>query len=90
MTTTPVRPARAWPIVVVVSLIVLALVVVLIGPFRFGVLLLAAAVVLGFFLRLLLPTRTAGLLAARSRAVDLAVLAALGVTMTTLAFWIPT
>lgn len=87
--TSSTPPVRQWPLLTVLALIVLALLVVLFGRFRIGITMLAAGVVLAFFLRLLLPTRAAGMLAVRSRTLDLGVLAILGATITVLAFWIP-
>lgn len=85
----PARP-REWPILLVLLVTVVALVVVVAGNFRRGCVVLAGAVVLAFFLRALLPTRAAGMLAVRSRGVDLLVLGALGAAISVLAFWVPT
>jgi len=64
---------------------------VLIGTnhFRRGSVLLAACVVLAFFLRLMLPSLEAGLLAMRSRKADLLVLAVLGLGLGIFSLWVP-
>jgi len=69
--------------------VVASLVIVAVDTFRLGSLVLAASVLLAFVLRLVLPTDRVGLLAVRSRTVDLVVLGALGVTLTVFALWVP-
>jgi Protein of unknown function (DUF3017) len=81
---------REWPTIVVLGVVIVAMAVVLTGRFRPGCVVLAGAVVLAFFLRLLLPRRDIGMLAVRSRAVDLGVLGALGTAVSVLAFLVPT
>ncbi|TAK71343.1 MAG: DUF3017 domain-containing protein [Actinomycetota bacterium] len=68
---------------------VTALGILTLDHFRRGALLLSASVWLAFFLRLLLPSRDAGLLAVRSRHVDLAVLGVLAGLLTVLTFAVP-
>ncbi len=80
---------REWPIALVLSVVAVGLVVVAVGSFRRGCIVLAGGVVLAFFLRAMLPTPAAGMLAVRSRSVDLVVLAVLGVSVSVLAFWVP-
>lgn len=87
----PARPDRwrEWPIGLVVLVVLAALGIVAAGSFRHGCIVLAGAVVLAFFLRLLLPTADAGMLAVRSRSLDLLVLGVLAGTISVLAFLVP-
>lgn len=80
---------RQWPISVVLLGIVVALVFVATDHFRRGAIVLSAAVILAFFLRLMLPAKDAGWLAVRSRRVDLTVLAVLGLALAVFTFWVP-
>ena len=90
-----VRPLRAggwwrqWPILVVLTGVVIALALVSLDYFRRGSVVLAGSVLLAAFLRLLLPDREAGLLVVRSRRVDVAVLGVLGALLAVFAFWVP-
>ncbi len=63
--------------------------VVALDRFRLGSLMLAASLVLAFILRLVLPTDRAGMLAVRSKRVDLIVLGALGGALVVFALWVP-
>lgn len=88
------RPRRRrwwseWPITIVLALVALSLVVVALGRFRLGSLMLAVSVLLAFALRLILPSDRAGLLAVRSKTVDLVVLGLLGGALTVFALWVP-
>ena len=74
---------------VVLALVSLSLVVVALGRFRLGSLMLAVSVLLAFALRLVLPSDRAGLLAVRSKTVDLVVLGLLGGAITVFALWVP-
>lgn len=78
-----------WPLALVLVGVVSALIIVALDRFRLGSLVLAASVLLAFALRLLLPADRIGLLAVRSRTVDLVVLGLLGVTLTVFALWVP-
>ena len=80
---------RQWPITVVLIGVGLALTLVALDYFRRGAVVLAGSVVLAAFLRLLLPDRDAGLLAVRSRRVDVVILGALGTALAIFAFWVP-
>jgi hypothetical protein len=73
------RP-REWPA---------ALVLVGMGSFRLGSVLLAGVTVLALFLRLFLREDEAGLLAVRSKIVDVITLLVLGVGLALLAFLVP-
>jgi uncharacterized membrane protein YjjP (DUF1212 family) len=88
------RPRRRgrygeWPATVVLLLIAVAFAIVAMGHFRRGAVVFSGAVVLAFFLRLLLPTGDAGMLRVRSRVVDLVVLATLGLSVASLTFLVP-
>ena len=78
-----------WPLALVLFGVVTALVIVAVDRFRLGSLVLAASVLLAFVLRLVLPADRVGLLAVRSRTVDLIVLGTLGATVTVFALWVP-
>jgi len=78
-----------WPLGVVLVGVVAALVIVALDRFRLGSLVLAASVLLAFGLRLLVPADRIGLLAVRTRTVDLIVLGTLGVTVTAFALLVP-
>jgi len=80
---------RQWPIAASLAVVLAGLVVVASGHFRRGTLLLSFGVALALFLRLLLPGSEAGLLAVRSKKVDVAVLATLALATSLLALWVP-
>ena len=80
---------RQWPLLSVLSLIIVALVFVAADRFRVGSVLLALAVVYAVALRAVLPDDMAGLLAVRSRKVDLLVLGFLAAGLLVLALWVP-
>ncbi len=88
------RPRRRrwwsqWPLAVVLLGVAASLGVVALDHFRVGSLLLAASLVLAFVLRLVLPNDRAGMLAVRSKRVDLIVLGALGGALVIFALWVP-
>ena len=88
------RPSRRrwlaqWPITLVLAGVVLAMLLIAMDYFRRGSIVLSASVLLAAFLRLLLPERDAGMLAVRSRKVDVATLGVLGVGLTIFTFWVP-
>ncbi|MFZ9988201.1 MAG: DUF3017 domain-containing protein, partial [Candidatus Nanopelagicales bacterium] len=56
---------------------------------RIGSLVLAASLVLAFVLRLVLPQDRVGMLAVRSRRVDLVVLGSLAAALVVFALWVP-
>ncbi len=80
---------REWPISLVMLGIGLSMIFVATDHFRRGSLVLAVSVVLATFLRLFLSENQAGMLAVRSKGVDVAVLAVLGVGLTIFALWVP-
>ena len=88
------RPRRRrwwtqWPIAVVLAGVVASLAVVALDRFRLGSLMLAASLVLAFVLRLVLPADQAGMLAVRSKRVDLVVLGTLAAALVVFALWVP-
>ena len=84
------RRLRAeWPLTASLSVVVVGLLVVANGHFRRGSVVLSFGVALALFLRLLLPGADAGLLAVRSKRIDVAVLAFLALGTSLLALWVP-
>lgn len=86
-----VRPRRQWPLLLVAVGVLAGLVLTFLGPatWRAGSVVIGAAVVLGALLRLVLPTRDAGLLQVRSRGFDVAVMMLAGVAIIVLALAVP-
>jgi hypothetical protein len=80
---------REWPFAVVLGVVLVGLVVVSLGYFRRGTVVIAFGVALALFLRLLLPGESAGLLRVRSKRVDVVVLAVLALGTSVLALWVP-
>lgn len=78
-----------WPITVVLLGVVAALTIVALDHFRIGSLVLAASLVLAFVLRLVLPQDRVGMLAVRSKRVDLVVLGSLAAALVVFALWVP-
>jgi hypothetical protein len=78
-----------WPLAVVLAGVVAALVTVALDHFRVGSLMLGASLVLAFILRLILPGDQVGLLAVRSKSVDLIVLGTLAGALVIFALWVP-
>jgi hypothetical protein len=87
----PSRPLRAnWPFGLVCAGVLVGLgVVVVLDRFRRGTLVMAAAVLLGAWLRVLLPERQVGLLRVRGRLFDTATLLVLGVGLSVVALVVP-
>jgi Protein of unknown function (DUF3017) len=80
---------REWGITLVLLLAIAGLVLVGDRRFRAGCVLLAGGLVLGAWLRALLPERMVGLLKLRSRFTDVLVLAVLGLGTAVLALAVP-
>ena len=72
------HPLRELPLAVVLTGAGLGLLVVALHHFRWGNLIVGGSLVLGALMRLLLPTRQAGLLAVRSRFTDALTMSLLG------------
>lgn len=90
----PPRPwyaqiAGQWPLFVTLLGVSVGLAVTASGHWKRGTTLVGAAFVAATLLRLLLPERRVGLLGVRSRAVDTACLAVLGVGILVLALVVP-
>lgn len=88
------RPARRgwlrqWPLTLVLCGVGVAMLLIALDYFRRGSIVLSASVLLAAFLRLLLPEDDAGMLAVRSRRVDVLTLGVLGVGLTVFTFWVP-
>lgn len=83
------RLRQEWPLAAALAVVVVGLVVVAGGHFRRGTVILSFGVALALFLRLLLPGPEAGLLAVRSKRIDVAVLAFLALATSVLALWVP-
>ena len=82
-------PRFQWPLVLVLTGLVVSLLVVADDHFRRGSVLFAAFVVLAFFLRLILSDRDAGWMAVRSRGVDLPCLGVLGLSLAVFSLIVP-
>lgn len=88
------RPARSrwlaqWPITLVLIGVGIAMLMIGLDYFRRGCVVLSASVLLAAFLRLMLPEGEAGMLAVRSRKIDVAILAVLGLGLSVFTFWVP-
>ena len=78
-----------WPLVLVLTSVVLSMMVLVLDSFRRGALALAASLVLAFFLRLVLNDRDAGMLKVRNRKVDLLTLGCFATALMIFAIWVP-
>lgn len=78
-----------WPIALILTCVAISIGVVMANHFRRGSVLLAASVLLAMGLRLVLPARQAGLLAVRSRLLDVIALGGLGGGLLVLALVVP-
>ncbi|MFI1755901.1 DUF3017 domain-containing protein [Streptomyces sp. NPDC020571] len=76
-------PARQWPVLTVVLLVGLGLLLTALGVFRWGTLLIGAALLAGGALRWVLPD--VGMLAVRSRFTDIATYGVFGLSIALLA-----
>lgn len=83
------RMLAQWPLLSVLAVVLAGLATIAAWSFRVGAVVVAGGLLLAFFLRLLLPSRAVGMLAVRSRVVDLIVLGALGGLLATFALWVP-
>lgn len=82
-------PDNVWPLASAAALLLVAAGFAAFGHWRRATLMVAAALLLGGFLRLVLPDRVAGLLVVRRRWIDVAVLLGLGVGITVVSFVVP-
>jgi Protein of unknown function (DUF3017) len=76
-------PARQWPLLVVLGAVALGLLLTALDVFRFGTLLIGAALLAGAVMRWILPS--VGMLAVRSRFTDIATYGVLGLAIALLA-----
>ena len=80
---------RQLPLLVVLLAVGAGLLVLTVGHWRRGLVVVGLALAGGGLLRLLLPLRRVGFLAVRSRPVDVVMLAAAGLALTTISLAIP-
>ncbi len=83
------RTIDQWPLALVLLGLASGLAILSFGDFRIGSIVLGASVLLGAALRTVLTHERAGLLAIRSRPVDLVTMYGLGLALTTLAVVVP-
>ena len=83
------RTIDQWPLALVLVGLVSGLIVLTYYDFRAGSVMLGATVLLAGALRTVLPHERAGLLAIRSRPVDLVTMYGLGLALTTVAVLVP-
>lgn len=88
--TKPSRLVNEVPVIVVLAIGAAGLLLVALGFWRRGLLVVAGGLLVAALLRLALPTRRAGLLAVRSKAIDVVVLGGFGSGMLLLASVVPT
>jgi hypothetical protein len=80
---------RQLPLLAVLTVVGIGLLVVALGYWRKGIVVVALALIGAAVLRLLLPVRRAGFLAVRSRPVDMVLLAGTGLTLVVVVLTIP-
>jgi hypothetical protein len=80
---------RQLPLLVVLGIVGTGLVVLAVGHWRQGLVMMGLALIGAGVLRVLLPVRRVGFLAVRSRPVDLLLTAGPGLVLTVLALTIP-
>jgi hypothetical protein len=83
------RTIDQWPLALVLLGLMIGLVVLTFYNFRVGSIVLGAAIIFGAALRTVLTHERAGLLAIRSRPVDLVTMYGLGLALTTVAVLVP-
>jgi hypothetical protein len=88
---TPTGPGvgREMPLLAALAVVAVGVVAAAMSRWRVGASIVGIGFALAGFLRLLLPARRAGLLAVRSRRLDVAVLVALGGALVVLASSVP-
>lgn len=82
-------PGRPWPLAAVLAVFGVGVVLVALGHWRRGPVVMAAALALAAVLRLVLPVGVAGLLVVRRRWIDVTVLLALSAAIAVLAMIVP-
>jgi hypothetical protein len=83
------RTIDQWPLALVLLGLVIGLIVLSFYDFKVGSIMLGAAIIFGGALRMVLPRDRAGLLAIRSRPIDLVTMYGLGIALTTVAVLVP-
>jgi len=83
------RRLAQWPVSLVLLGVLAGLTTVAFGHFKRGAVVVGVSVLIGAVLRLALRERDAGLLAVRSRTLDVLTLGALGLALTVLAVVVP-
>jgi hypothetical protein len=76
-------PARQWPILIVLGVVALGLLLTALDVFRYGMLLIGVALLVGAVMRWVLPS--VGMLAVRSRFTDITTYGVLGLAIVLLA-----
>lgn len=82
-------PSNLWPLLLAVAVAVAGVVLISLGSWRKGPVVIAAALWLAALLRLVLPDHVAGLLVVRRRWIDVVGMVALGGAIATLALVVP-
>ena len=80
---------RQLPLLAVLVVVGVGLLVVTVGHWRSGMVIVGLALIAAAVLRLLLPVRRVGFLAVRSRPVDVVLLAGTGLALTVIVLTIP-
>lgn len=80
---------RQWPLLLVLASMLVAMIFVAADRFRVGSVMIALTVVLALGMRAVLSDDDAGLLAVRSKRIDLIVLGVLAAGLGLLSLWVP-
>ncbi|GAA2098199.1 hypothetical protein GCM10009841_11110 [Microlunatus panaciterrae] len=83
------RSLKQWPLMIVVGGIVIGLVVIFLGQWRFGCLVIGSSLGVGAVERIALSNKEAGLLQVRSRPFDILVMIAMGAGIIALTILVP-
>ena len=83
------RAVDQWPLALVLIGVAVGLVVLALGSFRVGSVMVGASVIFAGALRTVLTHERAGLLAIRSRSLDLLTIYSLGIALTMFALLVP-
>lgn len=83
------KSLRQWPLLIVVAGVALGLLIVLLGQWSFGCLVIGCSMGVGAVERLALSNREAGLLQVRSKPFDIIVLVGMGAAIIALAIAVP-
>ena len=83
------KSLRQWPLLIVVAGLALGLLIVVLGQWQFGCLVIGCALGIGAVERVALSKQEAGLLQVRSKAFDIIVLVGMGAAIIVLAIVVP-